>query len=207
MKKPLFLLLFSIISTLTVFGQGTLSGDLMTNVNFYQRDSTILTPDNSLYNDYLSGGESWLSLRYNYKGFTAFLRADAFHNSNLYDPKMAISGFGIGAWSLSKDIKGLQVTAGYIYDQIGSYDFLGELQGYYDSKTQEPNILNSFNKIQELIANAGVKAHYRNYPDINFKNWQYAYYGNNYAKLQQLKTKYDSSNIFRYAQGVEVRDV
>ena len=92
----------------------------MTNVNFYHRDSNILTPDNSLYNDYLSGGESWLTVRYNYKGFTAFIRADAFHNSNLYDPKIAISGFGIGAWSLSKDIKGLQVTAGFIYDQIGS---------------------------------------------------------------------------------------
>jgi len=108
------------LASLATFAQGTLSGDLMANVNFYQRDSTILTPDNSLYNNYLSGGETWLTLRYNYKGFTAFVRADAFHNSNLYDPKIAISGFGIGAWSLSKDIKGLQVTAGYIYDQIGS---------------------------------------------------------------------------------------
>lgn len=119
MKKLSFLFLL-VVSTISAFGQGTLSGDLMTNVNFYHRDSNILTPDNSLYNDYLSGGESWLSVRYNYKGFTAFVRADAFHNSNLYDPKIAISGFGIGAWSLSKDIKGLQVTAGFIYDQIGS---------------------------------------------------------------------------------------
>lgn len=119
MKK--ILLSVSILAySFGVFAQGTLSGDFMTNVNYYQRDSGILTPDNSLYNDYLSGGESWLSLRYNYKGFTAFVRADAFHNSNLYDPKIAISGYGLGAWSLSKDIKGLTATAGYIYDQIGS---------------------------------------------------------------------------------------
>src|SRR5690606_29302036 len=118
--KKIFGSFLLFLGSLYSFAQGTLSGDLMTNVNYYQRDSGILTPDNTLYNDYLSGGESWLSLRYNYKGFTAFVRADAFHNSNLYDPKIAISGFGIGAWSLSKDIKGLTATAGYIYDQIGS---------------------------------------------------------------------------------------
>lgn len=119
MKKLLFGFV-AIVTSVISFAQGTLSGGLMTNVNFYQRDSTIHTPDNALYNNDLSGGESWISLRYNYKGFTAFLRADAFHNSNLYDPKLAISGYGIGAWSLSKEIKGLEVTAGYIYDQIGS---------------------------------------------------------------------------------------
>lgn len=119
MKKTL-LGIVSILTTVGGFAQGTLSGGLMTNVNFYQRDSTILTPDNALYNNDLSGGETWISLRYNYKGFTAFVRADAFHNSNLYDPKLAISGYGLGAWSLSKEYKGLEVTAGYIYDQIGS---------------------------------------------------------------------------------------
>ncbi len=118
--KKFFLAAAWVACGLGAGAQGTLSGDIMTNLNYYQRDSGILTPDNSLYNDYLSGGESWLSLRYNYKGFTAFLRADGFQNSNLYDPKIAISGFGIGAWSLSKEIKGLTVTAGYIYDQIGS---------------------------------------------------------------------------------------
>ena len=88
-----------------------------------------------------------------------------------------------------------------------NFDFLGELQGYYDNKSQEENILNSFSNIQKLIAEAGVKAHYRNYPDINFKDWQNAYYGDNYAKLQQLKAKYDSENVFRYPQTIEVGNV
>ncbi len=100
--------------------QGNLSGDLMANVNFFQRDTAIKASDNPLYDNYLSGGESWLSLRYTNKGFTAFLRADAFHNSNLYQPTEAMTGFGIGAWSLSKEINDLTVTGGYIYDQIGS---------------------------------------------------------------------------------------
>lgn len=100
--------------------QGQLSGDLMMNVNFYDRDSTINAANNPLYDNYLSGGEAWLSFRYSWKGFTAFLRADAYHNSNLYNPTEALTGFGIGAWSLSKDLGSLNVTGGYIYDQIGS---------------------------------------------------------------------------------------
>lgn len=102
------------------FAQGHLSGDIMLNGNFFQRDEALKTPENQLYNNLLSGGEGWLSFRYNYKGFTAFLRMDAFHNSNLYQPSRAITGYGIGAYSLTKEFKNLKVTGGYIYDQIGS---------------------------------------------------------------------------------------
>jgi len=119
MKKT-GLLLFLIILSCKLFAQGTLSGDLMLNAKFFQPDTSIGAGNNPLYDNYLSGGEAWLGLRYNYKGFTAFLRVDAFHNSNLYNPTTAMSGFGLGAWSLSKEYKGLTVTAGYIYDQIGS---------------------------------------------------------------------------------------
>ncbi len=101
-------------------GQGTLSGDLMMNANFFQRDPSINAANNPLYDNYLSGGEAWLGLRYSYKGFTATLRTDVFNNSNLYQPTTATTGFGIGAWSLNKDFQGLNITAGYIYDQIGS---------------------------------------------------------------------------------------
>lgn len=100
--------------------QGTLTGDLQMNVNFFQRDSSIGATNPELYDHYLSGGEGWLSLRYNYKGFTAFARVDAFQNSNLKDPNRGLTAFGIGAFSLSKEIKGLTITGGYIYDQIGS---------------------------------------------------------------------------------------
>ncbi len=104
----------------TASAQGTLSGDLQMNVNFFQRDSSIGATVPALYDNYLSGGEGWLSLRYNYKGFTAFARLDAFQNSNLQDPNRALSAFGVGAFSLSKEFKGLTITGGYIYDQIGS---------------------------------------------------------------------------------------
>lgn len=100
-------------------GAGNLSGDLMLNANFFSRDSAI-GADNELYNNYLSGAESWLTLRYSNYGFTGFIRMDVFNNSNLRNPQAAMSGFGIGAWSISKSIKNLNITGGYIYDQIGS---------------------------------------------------------------------------------------
>jgi hypothetical protein len=119
MKNAVIFFVFCVL-TIQTQAQGTLSGDLMMNVNFFQRDTSIKASDNPLYDNYLSGGEAWLSLRYNYKGFTAFVRADVFNNSNLYQPTEAMSGFGLGAWSLSKEINNLTITGGYIYDQIGS---------------------------------------------------------------------------------------
>lgn len=99
---------------------GHISGDLMLNANFFQRDSAIGAAGNPLYDNYLSGGESWLGLRYTNSGFTGFLRLDVFNNSNLKNPTQAYTGFGIGAWSLKKNFHGLTITGGYIYDQIGS---------------------------------------------------------------------------------------
>lgn len=99
---------------------GRLSGDLMTNINFFQPDDKIIPANNSLYDKYKSGGEGWLSLRYTQNGFTGFLRVDAFQNSNLKYLTRPMTSFGVGAFSLSKDFKDLSLTAGYIYDQIGS---------------------------------------------------------------------------------------
>lgn len=101
-------------------GGGYLSGDIMMNVNFFNRDTAINAANNPLYDNYLSGGEGWAGFRYYNKGFTATLRVDAFHNSNLFNPLQALNGYGIGAWSLSKDFDDLSITAGYIYDQIGN---------------------------------------------------------------------------------------
>lgn len=126
MKKRI--LRFAVWSALTVGcleradaqGPGSFSGDLMLNGNFFQRDSAIGAAGNDLYDKFLSGGEGWLSLRYSNYGFTGFLRLDVFNNSNLQKPLEGMSGFGIGAWSISKEIKGLTITGGYVYDQIGS---------------------------------------------------------------------------------------
>jgi FAD/FMN-containing dehydrogenase len=44
---------------------------------------------------------------------------------------------------------------------------------------------------------------YQNYLDPRLANWQQAYYGANYARLQQVKTAYDPTQVFKPAQGVE----
>jgi hypothetical protein len=120
MRKSAILFLTVLIISAKVSAQGTLSGDFMTNVNFFMKDSAIGAAGNPLYDNALSGGEAWLTLRYNVHDFTFFLRADAFHNSNLKEPQYPNSDFGIGAWSISKDLKKLSITVGSIYDQIGS---------------------------------------------------------------------------------------
>ncbi|MCS4474569.1 BBE domain-containing protein [Clostridium botulinum] len=43
---------------------------------------------------------------------------------------------------------------------------------------------------------------YVNWPDIFIKNWPCAYYGTNYHELMQIKSKYDSENIFHFEQSI-----
>ncbi|MBP6456155.1 MAG: hypothetical protein KA275_05435 [Chitinophagaceae bacterium] len=118
--KKFFIALSFLFLTENIVAQGNFSGDLMTNVNFFNRDTSIGASGNPLYDNYLSGGESWLSLRYSQNGFTGTVRFDGFQNSNLLNPTSAYTGAGLGMFSLSKEYKGLTVTAGHIYDQIGS---------------------------------------------------------------------------------------
>ena len=56
-------------------------------------------------------------------------------------------------------------------------------------------------KIQE-IAGENFMGHYFNYIDHTIeKNWQEKYFGDNFAKLQNLKKKYDPENLFARVYG------
>lgn len=119
MKKVIVALLMA-SAFISKAQQGNLSGDLMMNVNFFQRDTNIKAAGNQLYDNFLSGGEGWLGLRYSVKGFTGTVRFDAFQNSNLQNPTTALTAAGLGMYSLSKEFQNLTITAGHVYDQIGS---------------------------------------------------------------------------------------
>jgi hypothetical protein len=43
---------------------------------------------------------------------------------------------------------------------------------------------------------------YVNYCDLDLPNWQNAYWGANLARLKQIKSAFDSGNVFRHAQSV-----
>lgn len=147
---------FFTVKTSQAQNGGNFSGDLMMNTNFYQRDS-VIGADNPLNNQYLSGGEGWLSLRYSNYGFTGFLRLDVFNNSNLKDPNSGsgFSGFGIGSWNISKEVKGLTITGGYIYDQIGSGIIF---RSYEDRGLLIDNALEGLHLKYQLTPNIVVKA-------------------------------------------------
>ncbi|MEB4592971.1 FAD-binding oxidoreductase [Candidatus Thiothrix sp. Deng01] len=93
----------------------------------------------------------------------------------------------------------LETTAAYPHRALG---YLGELQTYYDKPTQTGAAEQIVREIQGILANGGVRAHYRNYPDVGISNWETAYYGKNYTRLQALKRKYDPDNLIRHPQSV-----
>jgi UDP-N-acetylenolpyruvoylglucosamine reductase len=74
--------------------------------------------------------------------------------------------------------------------------YFSELQAYWESPSANDKFLTAFENIQKLFAAKGVSAQYRNYPDINFKNWESLYYGKSLNRLQSIKNKYDLNGIF-----------
>lgn len=84
------------------------------------------------------------------------------------------------------------------------FPYLSELQSYWDNASAEEKFLKAFEEIQQLFHSKGITAQYRNYPDINFPNWETAYYGNNYKKLQEIKSKFDPEDLFSFEQSVKL---
>jgi len=81
--------------------------------------------------------------------------------------------------------------------------FLAEVQAYWEVAAQREKKVAAAEKVRELLG-AHLTAHYGNYPSVNFPNWQKAYYGENYARLQELKRRYDPDNLFRHPQSVRL---
>jgi hypothetical protein len=99
--------------------KGSLSGNFMSNTQFYDRDERI-GATTEVYNKYKSSTDAWLFLNYNIKGYSFSLRYDMFNNSPLLNPQTVYNKQGIGFWQASKDIDNLNITIGYFYDQFAS---------------------------------------------------------------------------------------
>lgn len=114
------LFIFGMCIPLAAQNGGRISGNLEANANIFIRDEAIGAFNTPQYERQLYGGEAWLQLNYSNWGFDVGLRFDMFNNSNLLNPQGSYTDEGIGRWFISKKIKKLGFTAGYIYDQIGS---------------------------------------------------------------------------------------
>ena len=121
MKKILLCVGFLAIS-FWGFGQEKLilGGSISGTANFFRADSTIGAINTPQYDHQLFGSETWVALNVAYQGFDGGVRFDMFNNSNLIDPKGSYTDQKIGRWFLRKQIKNLNVEAGYIYDQVGA---------------------------------------------------------------------------------------
>ena len=53
--------------------------------------------------------------------------------------------------------------------------------------------------LRDLLPDSGV---YREESDMNEPNWEYAFYGSNYAALKEIKAKYDPFRMFRVWNGI-----
>jgi hypothetical protein len=83
------------------------------------------------------------------------------------------------------------------------YVYFSEMQTYWEDPKKSVNLMDQFQLVQQIFKEHNIKTQYRNYPDINFENWQELYYGDNYKRLQQIKNKYDPQNIIRGEQSIK----
>ncbi|MBP7273598.1 MAG: hypothetical protein KA974_07140 [Saprospiraceae bacterium] len=99
---------------------GTFTGSLDAYGNFFQRDTTIDAANTPQYDRQLFSADTWLNLQYSNWGFDFGMRFDLANNSNLLNPTGSFTAQGIGRWFIHKKVNKLDITVGYIYDQIGS---------------------------------------------------------------------------------------
>ncbi|EDP95740.1 FAD-binding oxidoreductase [Kordia algicida OT-1] len=85
-----------------------------------------------------------------------------------------------------------------------SYPYLSELQSYWDKPSQEASRLKAFQEVQDRFYKHGIRAHYRNYPDINFKDFETSYYGKYLPELKAIKQQLDPENRIQHPQSISV---
>ena len=87
-----------------------------------------------------------------------------------------------------------------------SSPYLSELQYYWDEKKDPAERLRAFDEIQNILYQNGIRKQYRNYPNLSFNDWEKAYFGDGYEKLQEIKKAYDPENLFDQKQTVRLKE-
>lgn len=82
--------------------------------------------------------------------------------------------------------------------------FVSELQAYWENPSTGEKLERVSQEILQQLYDNGNHTQYFNYCSLDFKDWETAYYGNNYAALQGIKKKFDPDNTICHAQSVRV---
>ena len=83
-------------------------------------------------------------------------------------------------------------------------NYISELQSYWEVTAQEQKLKAATSEILEILIKNGITAQYVNYCNADFEEWEIAYYGTNYKRLQAVKKKYDVTNNVRHPQSIKV---
>ncbi|MDB4347666.1 DUF6029 family protein [Bacteroidia bacterium] len=123
--KKLILILLSCFFLNTVNAQTeetkkwVLTGNFQSNTSFFDKD-TLIGANTTVYKKQKSGNESWLFAKLNYGDWNFSMRYDLFNNSALLNPQASYTNQGLGFFQINKKVEGLDITAGYFYDQFAS---------------------------------------------------------------------------------------
>ncbi len=85
-----------------------------------------------------------------------------------------------------------------------AYNFIAELQTYWYALGKGEKLKKVSLEVLEILNKNGITAQYVNYCSLDFKNWETAYYGANYTKLQSIKKKYDTNNAIHHPQSIKI---
>jgi len=152
-----------------------------------------------------------LTWYYGEQGPVYFKNASAGYYKGIDDVRSALPGVFEEVLTVPGLIFQINTLGGAISNDVeGAYPhrafpYLGESQAYWESASHAAVLREAIGRMRNHIAQAGVTSHYANYPDLAFADWPTAYYGaENYARLQQLKQRYDPENRIHHPQSVQL---
>lgn len=82
--------------------------------------------------------------------------------------------------------------------------YLLQYQTYWDRQDASSDAYAWVRSAFDAIDPHTAKRSYRNYADLDLKDWQRRYFAGNYAKLQSIKRALDPHDVFRFPQSIEL---
>lgn len=106
----------------------------------------------------------------------------------------------IRLYSLGGAVKKVPIDATAYFYRNSSY-ILG-ITAEWEKDIREGLYINWVNQVFNYVEPL-TRGSYVNFPYSELKDYGYEYWGKNYCKLREVKSKYDPDNFFRYQQSIE----